>query len=906
MSLAPGTRIGLYEIEVPIGAGGMGAVYRARDTKLGRKVALKILPDSFTTDPDRVARFEREAQVLAALNHPHIAQIYGVDEGPSLVMELVDGSTLVDRIQQGPIPLDEARSIARQIAEALKAAHDKGIVHRDLKPSNIALTADGDVKVLDFGLAKLLEDSTGSAPKSDDDPSGGLHALTASPTMASPISMTRVGVMLGTAPYMSPEQAKGRAADKRSDVWAFGCVLYEMLTGRRAFGGDDISDTLAAVLAREPNWGALRGDVPRSLRTLLERCLAKDVRQRFADMSVVQFLLEQPVDPAPATAISTKPRWRERVAWLATASAGVAALALAFMHFSETKPEPPQTIRFTVAPPDNMTMATGISGSGVLSPDGTRIVFPVTPLDGLGSVSLAVRAFDEESPRLISGTDGTIHPFWSPDSQLLAYLGGGKLQRIAVRGGAPQVICETPGLAGGSWNRDDVIVFSPSNGPLLQVSARGGTPTPVTTLNAARHETSHRFPWFLPDGRHFLYLATGATSSIRVGSLDQTVDLQVIESDTNAIYANGYLLFIRQNTLLAQPFDVSNLRTAGDTVVVARDLTNAQTSNAGQFSASNTGLLAYRGAAQGLPTQLLWVDRTGKTLEKLGDPTDQTEVRLSPDGKRLAVSVFDPVKGARDIWIHDLSRSGARTRFTFGAGDEWSVAWSPDSTRLAFNGNPDGVLDLFEKPVDGTGSEERLGQSIGNNRYVTDWTGSTIVFNTGRTRSQTGNDIWILTRALGRAEDSKARALLNSSFNEFDAVVSRDGRWLAYTSDESGRDEVQVVPFSRPAGGKWVVSVNGGGWAQWSQDGRELFFVEGGGKRLMAATVDGRGDAFKIESVRPLFEARFRQENYLGYGTGDGFDVSPDGRRFLINVIGDTKPAPTPITVITNWPGVLK
>jgi serine/threonine protein kinase/Tol biopolymer transport system component len=908
MSLPRGTRIGTYEVEAAIGEGGMGAVYRARDTKLGRKVAIKVLPADFLEDSDRVARFQREAQVLAALNHPHIAQIYGTEEGQpdagqhvrALVMELVDGPTLADRILQGPMPLEEALSIARQIATALQAAHDKGIVHRDLKPSNIALTSDGNVKVLDFGLAKLTQDS---GPR----PQASAPDLTASPTLMSPAMMTGVGMILGTAAYMSPEQAKGRAADKRSDVWAFGCVLYEMVTGRRPFGGDDVSDTLASVLARDPDWRSLPSTARPEVRMLLERCLAKDARQRFADMSVVLFLLEgsrgEPVAGPDAPTSTARPR--ERYAWIAALTLVAAAAAvLAFIHFTETPPPEPASIRFSVSPPAGMTLATGaVTGGGVVSPDGRRVVFPTAPAGG--GTRLAVREFDADEAQELKGTDGAIGAFWSPDSRSVGFLAGGKLQRIAVSGGPPQIVCESSGFLGGTWSKDGVIVFAPGNGALMRVSASGGTPAPVTALDESKKEPSHRHPWFLPDGQHFLYAAatasTSAAHTIYVGSLDGRLRTPVTTSDTQATYADGYVLFVRQGTLLAQPFDATRLEVTGEPVVAARELSTNPAAAIGDFSASTTGVLTFRRANSGLPTQLVWVDRAGRPLETVGEASDQTALQLSPDGRAVAISVLDPSKGSRDIWIHDFTRR-VRTRFTFSGGDDWASAWSPDGRDLVYSSNQTGLLDLFRKATDGAGTEELLGKNIGNNRYVSarSHDGRFLMYSTGRTRAQTGNDIWVVPQS----GNDEPQPFLRTSSNETDGTFSPDGRWVAYTSDESGREEITVGPFPGP-GGKWQISTGGGTQPRWSPDGRELFFLEGGTK-LMAVAVDGRGAALNVGVVRMLFEARFRTENYLGYGVGSVYDVSPDGRRFLINVVDSERRAQTPITVVTNWTSLIQ
>jgi Tol biopolymer transport system component len=714
--------------------------------------------------------------------------------------------------------------------------------------------------------------------------------------------VTGAGMILGTAAYMSPEQAKGRAADKRSDVWAFGCVLYEMLTGRRAFGGSDVSDTLASVLARDPDLAALPAAAPPAVRTLLERCLVKDARKRFADMSVIQFLLEEGQRVPSAQSDVAGLSRRERYVWSAAAAvAGAAALLLALVHFSEAPPAASPSIRFSVSPPPGMTLATGVvTGGGAISPDGQRIVFPTAP--GGGVTRLALRRFDADEAQELSGTNGAIGAFWSPDSRFVGFLAGGKLQRIAISGSPPQVVCDATGFAGGTWNRDGVIVFALGNGPLMRVSASGGTPTPVTALDESKKEVSHRHPWFLPDGKHFLYTAAtmSAENAIYVGSLDGRTKALVTMSDAQAAYADGYVLLVRESTLLAQRFDVARLEKSGDPVVVARDVANSPSSASGDFSVSTTGVLAFRRGSTGAPTELVWVDRAGRGLETVGEPADQTAVQLSPDGRRVALSVFDPSKRARDIWIHDFAR-GVRTRFTFNQGDDWASVWSPDGRFLVFSANQSGLLDLYRKATDGAGAEEPLSKSVGNNRYASSWSadGRFLLYTTGRTRSQTGNDIWLVPQS----DNQEPRPFLQTQFNETDGTFSPDGRWVAYQSDESGRDEITVVPFPGP-GGKWQISTAGGEQPRWGRDGRELFFIEGS-RKLMAATVNGSGAALQLGPVRMLFEARFRADNYLGYGVGGVYDVSPDGR-FLINVVGSEQPAQTPITVVTNWTSLVQ
>ena len=898
MALAPGARIGVYQIEFRLGAGGMGEVYRARDTKLGRGVAIKILPNDFADNLERVARFEREAQVLAALNHQHIAQLYGFEEGPAgagqrvraLVMELVEGSTLAERLARGPIPIDEALPLACQIAEALHAAHDKGITHRDLKPDNIALTLDGNVKVLDFGLAKP-------------DGGGGTSAVAESPTITSPALMTSVGTILGSAAYMSPEQAKGRIADKRSDVWAFGCVLYEMLTGTRAFAGDNVPETLALVLTKEPDWNALPSDVPTVVRTLLEGCLAKDPRKRVADISVAEFLLEernalQLSGPAPVRRSAVR---RGRLAWAAGLIAvASAAAALTAMYLSKPVGDPP-SIRFSMAAAPGRSIWPNGVNVGAVSPDGRRIVLPVNPRAG-GQVRLAIRALasDVESFQELPGTDGANSPFWDPNSRFVGFLAEGKLKRIDVTGGPTQTVCEAAGLGGGTWNRDNVIVFSAGTGPLFRVKAEGGTPAQLTKLDPKRQETAHRHPWFLPDGRHFLYAATAtsAETMVYVGSLDQDVKVPVVQSDTGAIFAEGYLLFVRQNTLLALSFDPDGLKTSGDPAVLAQNISNTRNTASASFSAADKGLLSYWSVSQ-VPTQLAWVSRTGEVLERVGPTADQTWLELSPDGKRVALSVYDASRHSRDIWIHDFARN-SRTRLSSAVEDGWSSSWSPAGDRLVFSARRTGLLDLYQKPTHGGGEEQELGKEVGNNRYATSWSADFLLYHTGRSRSETGNDIW----ALPMSGDPTPWPFQRTSANEQGARFSPDGRWVVFTSDESGREEVFVVPFPGP-GGRIPISTEGGTSPRWRRDGTEIFFL-GPRLTLMAAAVNGQNPEFEVRNVGRLFEMAFRTENYQGFGTGTVYDVAPDGR-FLANLVTDTEQTgQTPITIVTNWTSFLR
>jgi Tol biopolymer transport system component/tRNA A-37 threonylcarbamoyl transferase component Bud32 len=796
MSLHAGTRVGVYEVIALIGAGGMGEVYRARDTRLKRDVALKVIPEALTQDRERLARFKREAELLASLNHPHIASIYGFEESDgihAIAMEFVDGGTLADRLRAATpeaeresarpregasaagrgggaprtLSLDDALVIARQVAEALEAAHEKGIVHRDLKPGNIALTADGQVKVLDFGLAKAL------APE--------LHApsdLPNSPTLTSP-AMTQLGLILGTAAYMSPEQAKGRPADKRGDVWAFGCVLYEMLTGRRPFEGEDVSDTLAAVLRGDPDWTALPDELPPPVRTLLQRCLEKDRRKRVGDMAAALFVFNESSLAAPArveapVAAAGPGRMRERALWLALTLV-IGALAL---WFARPRVTPPVPIRFHVFAP----AGTAINNTGIvtLSPDGRRALFIVARPGGQ-STALAVRSFDTVDSRVLEGTDGAVAPFWSPDSRFIGFQADGKLKKLDVaNGGPPQPLCDAQTLVGGTWSPDGTIVFSPATtGGLMRVSQAGGTPSPVTTLDTARQERSHRWPWFLPDGRHFLFVSQAPTT-IYVGSIDSADRTEVLAATSRAVYADGHVLFVRDGTLLGQPFDTRTLKVTGEAIPVADEVWyNAATAGSG-VSVSASGVLAYRTGSTREASQLVWFDRSGKRLGVVGAVADQMNVGLSGDGRSVGVSLLDPIRSTRDIAIYDLARDGLRTRFTFDPADEWSVVWSPDGSRLAFNSaRKNGQLDVYEKAATGAGAERLILDDPTNNVYPTSWSpdGRVLLFHNGNANSPTGNDIFALPM---NGEPAAPVPIVQGASNETSAQLSRDGRWVAF------------------------------------------------------------------------------------------------------------------------------
>ena len=718
MTLHSGVRVGAYEVVALVGAGGMGEVYRARDTRLGRDVALKVLADALGADPDRLARLHREAQVLAALNHPNIAHIYGLEESDgrrALVLELVDGPTLAERIARGPIAPDDAIAIARQIVDALEAAHEQGIVHRDLKPANIKLRPDGTVKVLDFGLAKAMTDDGAHAAAS--------AGLSRSPTITTP-AMTLAGVVLGTAAYMAPEQAKGRPADKRSDVWAFGCVLFEMLSGQRTFGGDDVADTLASVLTREPDWSALPVDTPPPVRTLLRRCLQKDRRRRLADIADARLEIDDALgEPAPALLESAKrkrPTRSVRVAW-AIAGAALVALAVTATLWPRRSTSPDAAVvRFTVAPPDGWTLANGLNQYGAanapvaISPDGRLVALLARNAEG--KVRLWIRSLDALAVREVPDSDGATGPFWSPDSRFVGFFAGGKLKKIDVAGGSAITLCSAASFNGASWGGDGTILFAQAGmngGPILKLSSSGGDPTPATTLE--KDESFHMRPSFLPDGRHFFYRAAGVgLGAIFLASLDSRDRSVAIAAPdaSNVAYAKGYLLLLRDAMLSAQRFDLERLQTIGEPAPVAEQVQTL--ANYAMFSASDTGVLAYSAGATGARAgefQLTWRDRSGTTQPAVARRDFYNDVTLSPDGTQASVSIGIRVRDqsrttARDLWLVDLA-NGRSSRFTFETRALESV-WSPDGTRIVFNEGRNGHLDLFVKASSGASPEELL------------------------------------------------------------------------------------------------------------------------------------------------------------------------------------------------------
>ncbi len=882
-----GTKLGPYEILVPLGAGGMGEVYRARDSKLNRDVALKILPAMFTDDAERMTRFRREAQVLASLNHPNIGSIYGLEESNNLrvlVLELVEGPTLAERITGGAIPLEEVLAIARQIADAVAYAHEKGVTHRDLKPANIKITPEGNVKVLDFGLAKVLQEPNNL----DSDPS---H----SPTFSNPTTLE--GMILGTAAYMSPEQAKGKPVDKRADIWAFGVVLYELLTGVHLFHRETMSDTLAAVLKEEPDWNR----IPVKVLPLLRHCLEKDPKQRLRDIGDMPLLLETASVP-----VETHRPW---LAWGAVALFLVAFAALSVVHFRE-RPLVSAPVQFQISPSGGLLPGLAFA----VSPDGRHLAFAATGSDGVARLwmrdleSLEIRPLPTPASLHLTGSDVVPPFFWSPDSRFIGFQSLGKLAKIEISGGPAQTLCDVQGtVVGGSWNRDGVIVFADNTRGLMQVSAAGGVASPLTIINPSRKEIVHVLPSFLPDGRHFLYLRASSipeNTGVYVGSLNAKPEQQdsrrllattlgpgyVPSSDSDS----GQVLFLRQGTLMAQPFDARRLALSGEVVPVAEKVGSFL--DYGFFSASSNGVLVYRSGV-GLDYQLTWFDRQGRVLAKVAEPGRYNSLAISPDGKRVAVSRTNPENTPNwDVWLLDVARNTS-TRLTYEQVRATFPVWSADGSSVIFDSIRGGEVSLYLKLASGAGDEQLLLKSDAGYKYATSSSRDGRFLSYTVVNPETKTDLWVLPMQ----GDRKPTPFLRTEFNERSGQFSPDGHWIAYISDESGSDEIYVREFSSgsaqgsgDAAGKWLISKGGGTYPRWRGDGKELFYVASGGK-LTSVDISAK-PVFQAGAPRPLFQL---PPGFIGS------EVTPDGGRFLIGVPAALS-ASVPFTVLLNWQATLK
>lgn len=880
--IAAGSRLGPYEILASLGAGGMGEVYRGRDTRLERQVAIKILAPHLSGDGDFKLRFEREARVISALNHPNICTVHDLGESDGrgyLVMELCEGESLAERLSRGPLPVDQLLQYATQIADALDRAHRSGIVHRDLKPGNIMLTKSG-AKLLDFGLAKptlivgidgpsVIDQSTHQRP------------------------LTAEGSIVGTFQYMAPEQFEGEPADARSDIFAFGCVLYEMATGRRPFDGKTRASLIASIMEREPEpISAVVPLMPPALQRVIKTALAKDPEDRWQSahdlLLELRWIAEAGSQAGVAAPLVIRRKHRERMAWSLAAVAGVLAIAAGTLLWKEYA-KPRQSFALNIAPNRGTTLMLSDANSGALtvSPDGRYVTF--CAVDEGGKPQLWLRPVDSPVATPLAGTDHANFPFWSPDSRFIAFFAGDKLKKIAIAGGPPLSLAPVQlNPRSGSWNRDGVIVFSPNSlASIHKVSAAGGPVTPVTSLSAS--ETTHRWASFLPDGKHFVYLAgshgaqnDSESNAVYVSSIDGMKPKQILRARSNALYSRGHLLYVRDRVLMAQPFDLEKLELKGDPRPVAADLQYDGGFFRGSFAVSDGGTLVYRTGNTEPRLDMMFVDRQGNKLAAVGEPADWSGIALAPDGKSIAGPIYDHVTGASNLWIYDVERN-IRTRFSFETVAAFDPVWSPDGKAVVFGGIRHQVGDLFVKPVSGTVREELLYAS-GNNKRPTDWSpdGRYVTFSEFDSKRQRSS-IWLLPMQ----GDRKPVEFMATQYNVQNMKFSPDGRFALYRSDESGTNEYYVVPF-HGSGGKWQVSQGGAIWATWANKGREILY-SGANASLFAVDVSYHDTSVKIGTPRLLY--RDPLVDYLAVA----------GENRLLVVRRPERKAEEPVTVLTDW-----
>jgi len=893
MALTSGTKLGPYEILSPLGAGGMGEVYRARDTRLERSVAIKVLPTHLSSNPELKVRLEREARAISSLQHPHICVLHDVghhDGTDYLVMEYLQGETLAERLRKGPLPIEQALKIGIEIADALDKAHRHGIIHRDLKPGNIMLTGSG-AKLMDFGLAKPggLAAAAGAEVERGLTPSSPTSPLAIATGASSPL--TAAGTLVGTFQYMAPEQIEGHEADARSDIFALGAVLYEMVTGKRAFEGKSQISVASAILEKDPApISSIRAPISPALEHVISRALHKDPEKRWQNAGDIRAELEWASDPGNAAAAvspASSPASPLRRPWLLAVTALIAVIALMVAGLSLwRKPPEPHRMVASISPPEDSEFdLTGDYGAPpVLSPDGANLAF------GAGD-RIWLRSLESGEARALEGTDNGSFPFWSPDSRRIGFFAGGKLKVVDIGGGAPSTLCDAPNPRGGTWSPKGVVVFAPNiRSGLYRVPATGGIPAPVTTLDASKHST-HRWPQFLPDGEHFIYLATNHAgqkefSGVYLGSLsgDNRGNRLLIRNESNAQYASGYLLFVRQSDLMAQRFDPGRLAAHGDPIRLTDTVLNDAGIWRGVFSASSNGLLiCARGTNAAEQGQLTWFDEHGAALGTVGE-RGSNDPRLSADGHRVALEFGDPNP---DIWIFDTVH-GVRSRVT-GSGSSTSPVWSPDGKSIVFQTVPLKAAkgQLAVKAADGTGSE-RLLYPEDQWQAPTDWSpdGKYILYDRGDPGI---TDIFVLPVAAGQ----KPFPFVATPAWERAAVFSPDGRWVAYTSRESGRDEVYVAPFPGP-GPKWQVSANGARTPRWRHDGKALFAVNGDSTVEFPITL-GNG-SLQTGAPKVLFRTAIGETLLFSAA----YDVSPDGR-FIINSLGKSRIGNRPLTLTVNW-----
>jgi serine/threonine protein kinase/Tol biopolymer transport system component len=875
MSLASGTHLGSYEVLSQIGAGGMGEVYQAHDTKLGRDVAIKVLPEAFAHDAERLSRFQREAKMLASLNHPNIATIYGLEQsgGTSyLVMELVSGDTLAERVKRdGAVPGEEALAIAKQIAEALEAAHEKNIIHRDLKPANVKVTPEGKVKVLDFGLAKAFEGDTSTMDMGN------------SPTLS--MAATMQGVILGTAAYMSPEQARGKAVDKRTDIWAFGCVLYEVLTGKTAFEGEDITEILAAVVKTEPDWSCLRETTPAAIRLLLRRCLQKDKTLRLqaagdARIEIHEALTAPRSSVAAIDAPATR-NWRERSAWTAAAILMLSTIAFAIGYVLRA-PKSQQQMRLSTEIGADASLDTTLGASALLSPDGARLALVATGSDQKRRIY--VRSLDQLQATALSGTEGATSPFFSPDGQWLGFFADGKLKKISAQGGAAVTLCDAPNGRGGSWGEDGIIMFAPDfRVALSKVSSAGGMPQPLTTLDKQAGEITQRWPQVLPGGKAVLFTSSvvagaGAgfdDAAMVVYSIASGQRKTVMHGGFHARYLpSGHVIYIHEGTLFAVPFDLKRLEVTGQPAPILEGVVAAPDSGGAQFSFSETGNFAYvAGHSGGANVSIYWMDREGNFTPLRQTPSAYYNLAFSPDGKRLALDIVDGKR--RDIWLYEWERD-TLTRLTFAGEANSFPVWTPDGQRITYSSvDKDAVNNLWWIRADGAGDTQRLTESK-SPQFAHSWNpdGKVLAFNQITATSDIMN-LPIEGNEKSGWKPGQPKPFLNSPFLEQSPAFSPDGRWLAYHSTESGSYEVYVRPFPGP-GGKWQISTGGGVTPKWSRNGKELFYRTLDSK-IMVVTYTASGDSFHADKPQLWSPGQFTDR-----GATYNFDLHPDGKRFAV------------------------
>lgn len=889
MALETGSRLGPYEIEGVAGAGGMGEVYRARDTRLDRTVAIKVLPTGSSGNADLRQRFEREAKAVSSLNHPNICVLYDVgheDGTDYLVMEYLEGESLAARLEKGPLPAAEFFRIAVQIADALDRAHRQGLVHRDLKPGNIMLTKSG-AKLLDFGLARFTS-------------SGDVVQGVTGVTRTTPL--TGEGTILGTLHYMPPEQLEGKEADSRSDIFAFGCVLYEMATGKRAFDGKSQASLIAAIMGKEPApVSTVSAVAPPALDRIVSRCLAKDPDDRWQTardlMHELQWLTSGSSQITQSVPVTAARKSRSSWGWWAAGLILVGALALQLVQGLSPKPVLP-VLKSSVLPPEEAKFSVQLGGSFALSPDGGIIAYTANDTAD-GNTRLWVRPMESMVSLPLPGTDGAYYPFWSADSRYVAFFAGRELKKILATGGPVVTICQAPQGRGGTWNADNVILFCPDFMDVLyRVAAAGGTPVAVTVRDSSVHDFTHRWPSFLPDGNHFLYFARtggdggGDADALCVGSLDGKVYKRLFKAKTQVFFADGRIVFANENNLMAQPFDPNSLNLLGDAVPIAEDVSYDAALSRSYFSVSQNGRLLYQTGAIEAGSTLLVMNREGKPVDSIGLADRFESPRWSPDGKQLAVDIVDASTNSMDIWLYDTER-GIRTRFTFDPDDDYSPVWSPDGSQIAFVGDRGGQSQIFIKNISGMEEPRPTAAKISSGRMFLDQWSPDGQYLAYVQEGMTGAvDIWILPTS----GETEPYPFIHSSFLETEPAVSPDGRWIAYMSDESGKEEVYVASFPKLSA-KYQVSIDEGDRPVWRKDGRELYYTDNN-DHLMVAQVDGSGEAFRVGRVEPLFEVRPKRPGKI-------YDASADGQRFVVN----TRPKAdlmSTLTLVVNWPEELR